>query len=322
MKNLFLILFLFPAFVKAQESPLMIAGTGNDLHLNHTAAPKENFYSIGRLYNISPKEIAPYNKLSMEGGLNIGQTIKIPLKAANFMQSGNNAADEVAVPVYHTVEPKETLYQLSAHYNKVPVASIKSWNNLSGDVLNPGQNVIIGYLKVKKDLSALAQKGTAAPVVKAAPAPAKETVVKEPAVKPEAVVKKEEPKTVKAEPKEEPVVVKEPVKKPQPVQSSAEGAGAFKTLYSNTGKEETGTAGVFKSTSGWEDGKYYCLNNSAPQGSVVKITNITTGKSVYAKVLDNIPDLKQNADLVVRLSNAAADALEAGTANFECKINY
>ena len=321
MKKMFLILFLLPFFVKAQEAPLMIAGTGDNLYLTHTAAAKENFYSIGRLYNISPKEIAPYNNLSMDKGLSIGQTVKIPLKAVNFSQTGTAAADEVVVPVYHEVQPKETLYQLSTHYNKVPVASVKAWNNLSGDAVSTGQNIIVGYLKVKKSLSAFAQSGGTAPVVSAA----------KPVVKAEPPVKKPEPKpvVVKEEPKEEQVVVqKEPVKKATPVQvvsTSTDAAefkgGVFRTQYSNTGKEESGTAGIFKSTSGWYDGKYYCLHNTAAQGTILKITNTATGKSIYARVLDGIPDLKQNNNIILRLSNAGADAIGA-TGNFECTINY
>jgi LysM repeat protein len=321
MKKMFLILFLLPFIVKAQEVPLMIAGTGDNLYITHTAAAKENFYSIGRLYNISPKEIAPYNNLSMDKGLSIGQTVKIPLKAANFSQTGTAAADEVVVPVYHEVQPKETLYQLSTHYNKVPVASVKSWNNLSGDAVSTGQNIIIGYLKVKKSLSAFAQSGVSAPVASAA----------KPVVKADPPVKKPEPKPVivKEEPKEEQVVIqKEPVKKATPVQvvSTSTDAtefkgGVFRTQYSNTGKEESGAAGIFKSTSGWEDGKYYCLHNTAAQGTILKITNTATGKSIYAKVLDGIPDLKQNSNLILRLSNAGADAIGAN-GNFECTINY
>lgn len=309
--------------MKAQEAPLMITGTGDNLYLTHTAAAKENFYSIGRLYNISPKEIAPYNNLSMDKGLSIGQTIKIPLKAMNFSQTGTAAADEVVVPVYHAVQPKETLFQLSTHYNKVPVASIKSWNNLSGDAVNPGQNVIVGYLKVKKSLSALAQSGTApAPVASAPVAATKPAVVKAdpPAKKPDT-----KPVIKEATDEELPVAQKE-VKKATPVAVVSTDAadfkgGIFRTQYSNTGKDESGTAGIFKSTSGWEDGKYYCLHNTASQGTILKITNTATGKSIYAKVLDGIPDLKQNNSLVLRLSNAGADAIGA-SGNFECTINY
>jgi len=101
----------------------------------------------------------------------------------------------------------------------------------------------------------------------------------------------------------------------------------FKNVFEEQAKgrqmiSETGTGGIFKSTSGWEDGKYYCLHNNAPAGTILKITNNATGKSVYAKVLDLITDIKQNNGLIVRLSNAAADALGVVDNKLDCTINY
>ena len=52
------------------------------------------------------------------------------------------------------------------------------------------------------------------------------------------------------------------------------------------------------------------------------MTNNSTGKIVYAKVLDAIPDIKQNAGLVVIVSNSAADELGAGESRFECVGEY
>ncbi len=333
MKKILLFLMVLPFFAKAQ-SEIFVEGSAGNLYVNHSAAAKENFYSIGRLYNISPKDIAPYNKLKLENGLSIGQNIKVPLEAVNFTQTNKVAADEVAVPVYHKVEAKETLFQLSTHYNKVAIPSLKAWNNLKDDAVTPGQNIIIGYLKVKKDLSAYAQNATKIPLGKVASAMGKDKPLKKP--EPVKDIVKETPT-----PKKEEVVNKiiepiaeiknaeaEKVKKETVVRTSNTNlstdlkTGVFKASFLDSGKEENGTAGIFKSTSGWEDGKYYCLQNSASQGAIVKITNPANGKSVYAKVLDGMPDLKQNDNLTIRISNAAADALGAGSVNFECKINY
>jgi LysM repeat protein len=345
MKKIIFILLAFPLFAHAQEGSLMVQGTAGNLFLNHTAVAKENFYSIGRLYNISPKEIAPFNNMTLEKGFSIGQTLKIPLKPENFIQSNSVAADEAAVAVYHTVEAKETLYQLSTRFNKVPVAALKVWNNLQDDAVSPGQGLIIGYLKVKKELSSLSQNSVSMPEVKSEPivkekllakkeAESKPVVVKEtvkgPAkevVKPTVVAKEVEKKVVAekvvVQPKKDPIVTKEEE------ETISEGAdakdfkgGVFKSLYSNGGNEDSGTAGVFKSTSGWEDGKYYCLHNAASQGTIIKITNKANGKFVYAKVLDVMPDLKQNNNLKIRISNAAADILGASVSNFECAISY
>lgn len=322
MKKLFLFLFLAPALANAQ-SRLIAQGSGNDLYLDHTTAPKENYYSIGRMYNISPKEIAPYNKLVLDKGLALNQKIKVPLHA-NFTQSAGDNAGEVAVPVYHKAATKETLKQISGRYNKVPVASLKAWNKMSGYAVPAGTDVVIGYLLVKPDLSSLAAGASAnisgapqtAPIAVTKPVPAAPVV----AVKETPIAKTETPiaKTETVVPQNEVPAVMPAT----PVSGKDYSGGAFRSAYSAVGRTSGGNAGIFKSTSGWQDGKYYCLFDGAPRGTVVKITDDATGKVVYAKVLDTMPDLKQNNDLAIRLSNSAADALGAADDNFPCKIEY
>ena len=113
MKNLLPAFFLLPLFISAQDKSLIIEGTSPGIYLVHTTTPKETFYSIGRIYNISPKEIAPFNNLILENGLSIGQVIKVPLKEVNFSQDGVVAADEVSVPLYH--QAAQQLASLSTH---------------------------------------------------------------------------------------------------------------------------------------------------------------------------------------------------------------
>ena len=121
MKLIALLCCFLTVAVFGQQKPLTIAGTAPRCYLLHTVAPKENYYSIGRLYNISPKEIAPFNNLELEKGLSLGQTVKIPLTDINFAQRNTPASGEALVPVYHVVRDKETLTQIGALYNKIQI---------------------------------------------------------------------------------------------------------------------------------------------------------------------------------------------------------
>ena len=105
------------------------------------------------------KDLASYNNLQFQGGLSVGQSVKIPLTEINFSQSGEAGSREALIPVYHSIEPKEGLYRVSLKYNKVPLASIKKWNHLKSDAVSIGMPLIVGYLKVEKDESPLAAKG-------------------------------------------------------------------------------------------------------------------------------------------------------------------
>ena len=109
MKKILLFFFIFPLFVTAQDKTPVAEGISPNLYINHTVASKENFYSIGRIYNASPKDIAPFNKLPLESGLSLGQQLKVPLNAVNFFQNGTAEADETFVPVYYAVKDKEGL---------------------------------------------------------------------------------------------------------------------------------------------------------------------------------------------------------------------
>jgi hypothetical protein len=98
--------------------------------------------------------------------------------------------------------------------------------------------------------------------------------------------------------------------------------GAFRADFADGGHTATGPAGVFKSTSGWQDGKYYALMNNGTIGAIVKITDPVSGKSVYAKILGQLPDMKESAGLSIRISNAAAAELGEGEGRFNALINY
>ena len=331
MKNLILLFLLVPLFSLAQKT--------------HTVAPKETLYSLARKYNVHPRELADYNNISVQTGLTIGQVIKIPSKTnlpalktntttapAEPVKKATAKSETGNAPMYHKVEKKETLYHISKSYN-VSIDDIKKWNHLTTDAVSEGVNLIVGYGASSKPVV------ETKPVTKENIETKKEEPQKEVVEKP---VLKEEPKPVviaeKPAVKEKPVVIEErPVLPVSTTPSKTEPSktivknfegGYFKQGYekqvtaNKETKEESGTAGIFKSTSGWEDGKYYCLHNTAPAGSIVKITNKATQKTVYAKVLDVIPDLKQNNGIMLRISNAAADELGAGENNFEATVNY
>lgn len=311
----------------AQAQVLIVQGVSPDLYIIHKTAAKENYYSIGRIYNVAPKEIAAYNNLAFESGLHIGQAIKIPLTQSNFIQT-NDAGNKLLKPVYHIVGAKEGLYRVSVNYNKVPLDELKKWNKLSSDAVSNGTKLIVGYLNNQGE----------SPVVKNDVSP-KDVAVDQPVTKKTMDVPKEitpdvkKPDAVAAGNTETntTTATKDPGtgSKNILVAHSAINfnGGVFKKLYDDqsSGKlpvAESGVSGVFKSTSGWRDGKYYCFHNTAPAGTILKITNTINGKSVYAKVLDLIPDINQNAGLILHLSNSAAEELGVSSTKFDCSITY
>lgn len=365
MSLLCVALIALSARAQAQHSDLIAQRDAAGLFINHQVAPKENFYSIGRLFNISPKVIAPFNGLTLEGGLTIGQVIKIPLKDQNFTETRKSAVGEVLVPVYR---------------------------------MDAGKRVVAGFLKVVKGQSPLAVGGpavstpagapgtpavvkapVAAPAVTKAPAPAvaagatSNGAATAPAASTTAAVstsgavtgsagatggdllsgptanpagsnnpaapkKKSVKKPVVTKPVDTPAVVTAaptplavaPAPMDAPVSSgnNYKGEGFFHPDYlsqtenGRKARNANGLAGVFKSTSGWDNGKFYALMNNVERGTVVKVTNLTNNKVVFVKVLGDIADIKQNTGIMIVLSDAAVGQLGASTDRFTAELSY
>ena len=323
MKSLFLIMLgglLICNPASAQTGDLLIKNGSRGFFLEHTTAAKENFFSIGRLYNAHPRFIASFNSLDMNKGLSLGQHLQIPLTDSNFSQKVNKGA-----PVYYMAGGKENLTKISSA-NKVTVEKLKFWNNLSGDNIAAGKKLIVGFLvsgelAVQKEITIK----TGAPVV---------TVPESNKTVPQAVKEQNEPK--KEEGKNNPIV-KEEIKPTEPVftkikeevKPTVNEEGFFKSYFNRqvivypVSKEATVTSGIFITTSGWQDKKYFILIDKVEPGMIVKITNPSNTRIIYAKVLYSMEGIRQNQGLDIRISNAAADALGiTDTEKFIVKVNY
>jgi LysM repeat protein len=322
MKKLVALLLICLSFTNisfAQSNELIVESESGKLFLTHTVTPKENWYSIGRLFNISPKDIAPFNGVTIEKPLSIGEHIKIPLTAVNFSQNGMKAADETFVAVYHVTQENETLSHISSNYNDVLVASLKKWNKITTDKPKTGAQIVVGYLKVKPALSALAAGGKNN--MPATDAETKKENTSTAVNNPPAVKQEKKPEPVAEKPG--PVVKQEtkPVNTNTQVVKHTSGS-YFSSEYNEGNKSASGVAGIFKSTSGWQDGKYYALLNNAPVGTIVKVISPSTNKSIYAKVLGPLPDMKESAGLAIRISNAAASELGESEGKFNVEVRY
>ncbi len=328
MRLLFSLVLCFLAFsVYAQHPPFVIKRSGTVILIEHKVLPKENWYSVGRIYMISPREIASFNGLSIDKGLGIGQVLEIPLTKSNFSQLIDAAED--GVPVVHIVQPKEALFRLASNY-QVDVSLLKKWNGIKNDQVNVGVKLIVGYIKPvavaqvqSADQPTVNQVKVESTPVVIAPPPVLPKQEKEPARISNAVSVVQRTET----PAAEKTAQSAPVSSPPELKDN--GAGQFFQLFntqSNEGeikKLDQPVYGIFKSTSGWQDGKYYVLMNNVVPGTAVRIVAAQTGKEIYAKVLAPVPAGKESEGMALRISSAGAAALNLGEAtNGDLKISW
>jgi LysM repeat protein len=286
-----------------QQSKLQAQGKSPYLHLLYTVKVGDTWYGLSKLYNTTSQSIAVFNRKTDKEVLKPEDELQIPLNANNFTQDGQMKADEALVPVYHTVQNGETLYRISLNHNKVAIDKIKEWNNINRNEVFVGQELIVGHLKVKKDKLASIGGG----------------IVTTP------VVKQPDPEPQPVKPTPQPVVIPpKKVEEPTPnTPSGTDASGVFAGQFTAQGKtlqSLTGDAAAFKTTSGWNDKKYYALINGITPGTIVKVS--IGDKVIYAKVLGSLPDIKENKNLLLRISNAAASVLGVGDLKFSVALEY
>ncbi|WP_421939949.1 LysM peptidoglycan-binding domain-containing protein [Pedobacter sp.] len=108
---------------------------GKKLIIHQTVA-KDTYYSIGRRYNVSPKDIMAFNDNKY---LQVGVIIKVP---TNIPFSGSTAAGSAPSSntnvTEHVVKAKDNLNKIAEKYGTT-VNDIKALNNLTGNNLSIGQ---------------------------------------------------------------------------------------------------------------------------------------------------------------------------------------
>lgn len=324
-----LLLFSSGQILTAQKTDLWVKRSDKGLYLEHKVVPRESFFSVGRKYNVNPRSLATFNNLDINKGLQIDQKLRIPLTDSNFTQKGYTGT-----PVFFKAKEKE-LADASKANNNVSVQRLREWNNLSGDQVKEDSKLIIGFLQSREfptvTITPKPVKDEGVAVVKKEEKPAKveEEKKTDPVVtvsNPEPAVdeKKEASNGPKTEEKKtEPVVTKIGVKEP------VTGQGYFKKHFEeqvrthSPATNETVTAGIFKTLSGWEDAKYYLLIDKVQPGTIIKVINPENNKAIYAKVLGQMSGIRQNEGLSIRISNAAAAALEVSEQDkFIVSVNY
>ena len=97
--------------------------------------PGETVYDVAQKNGIQLRYLQEYNDL---------QRIEaMPANTKLFLQPGLKGANAKESKVkMHTVEPKEGLYAIARRYN-VTVQQLKEWNNLVGNDLKIGQEIIV-----------------------------------------------------------------------------------------------------------------------------------------------------------------------------------
>jgi LysM repeat protein len=118
-------------------------GIKEDMAFFHTVQIGETIFSIAKKYNVQVEGIRSLNNIR-------GEQIKAGDKLIiNPNQPAIIPKEEAVVPGYHEVQTRETLYSIARRYN-ITVAELKALNDLTGDTIKVGEELVVIPLNGEK----------------------------------------------------------------------------------------------------------------------------------------------------------------------------
>jgi len=249
----------------------------------HKLEPKDNYFSIGRRYNIKPNAIIQFNS---NASLQVGQIIKVPTEQPFVSATVQNNTNAPATTNNNTgteykVSAGETLYAISRRFN-IKVEDIISQNNLLSNNLTPGQ-----ILKIKSVPPTVTQPTIIQPTITA-------------------MGKRDSTLITQADSTNVTAERRLPANR-----------------YGLTERNERGVATYMDDTGlGLDPNKKLVLHHTAPIGTVLKITNPMTNRTTFAKVVGSFTENAATKDVIIVLTKSAADALGALDKRFQVNISY
>jgi len=268
----------------------------------HKLDAKDNYYSLGRRYKVSPKAIIQFNN---NAPLPIGGIVKVPTDRPFLESSYNTPAKpqaappappvkQQAPPQQQPVQPQqqqqpaatqnnaptqdykvsagETLYSIAKRFGTT-VDDLTSLNGLTSTTLTPGE-----VIKVR------AGQSTA------------------PALTAPVTAKQDDTSVV--------------------LPSDSANANHFNAnkfgLYE---KDEQGVA-TWMDDADLDPNKKLVLHRTAPIGTVIKITNPMSNLTTYAKVVGRFTDNASTKDVIIVVTKNVAESLGALDKRFHVNISY
>ena len=122
---------------------VITSGQDNNVFF-HTIERGQTVYAIATMYGVTPDDIYRLNPDSKEG-IKAGATLKIPQRDI----VGGTAKKQDGNYIFHTIQPKETLYSLSIRYTVPATAIVKANPGLSTSTFTIGKTIRIPATQVE-----------------------------------------------------------------------------------------------------------------------------------------------------------------------------
>ncbi|RCH55806.1 peptidoglycan-binding protein [Mucilaginibacter hurinus] len=310
--------FCLPALATHLPDSIGVENQGGKKVIIHKLDPKDNYYSVGRRYNVKPAVIIQFNN---NAALKVGGTIKVPTEVPFDQQTATAAQSQVTPPAQQQQAP--AVQQPQANKVAPPASqpaakSTQPTNTVPAGPITPTRGTV-------NDPGTQEYKVAAGETLYA--------IAKRFNTTPEDIVKLNNLSSNYLSPGQ---VLKVRANTPAPstaiaddtrivaVQDStapADSASVRPNRFGLFEKNEKGTA-TWMEEQGLDPNKKFVLHRSAPIGTVIKIVNPMTSRTTFAKVVGRFTENEATRDVVIVMTKNVAESLGALDKRFHVTLSY
>lgn len=268
---------------------------------NHIVEAKQTLYSLARFYGLDVYQIYDYNPWLRNRVLAVHDTVIVALDEHLLVTTRDGNPNEY-VPVFYSVRSSDNLFRIARRYFNQSIETIRALNHLEDNTLSINQKLLVGYISIQGAASV--------------------NPVNKPILVNQSIENQESAPILSAS---KPLSIDEstglPSEKPSIREEVTELEDAFTApKISYAYDEQRGVALWNKDIRQKSD--LYAMMRDAPIGSTVQITNPMINKTVYAKVIANMPEAVYPDNVCIIVSPGVANLLGAVDSKFFVKVKY
>ena len=307
-----ILFFLYSISLFAKQSDSLFLVLKDEKYvIAHKVKQGENLFLVAKKYHVPPAVLSDVNQLNYQAELKKDNIIHIPLDVYNHVQNTPANMNEVR-PLYYKVKSTDNLPTIS-RITGVKQSMIQEWNNLPDNYIESGQVLMLGWIAYDKSQVSDNEQKTNAKAVASIPNNQKRK-------------KNELPDGIRAMMTEEEIVAAEAqAQKEIHFSDSITKEHELFLSQSNHGMyttDDKGTAVFFDMPGKVKSKSFYAFHNAAKRGTIMRIYNPGTNKTIYAKVLGPIPDNKKYYNAIVGISGGAKKELGVNADKMWCELSY
>lgn len=293
--------------VQAQNNDsLFVTAKGDHWCIHHVVQPGETLFMLSRRFHVPPAILAGENSLNYTSTLQENTTVDIPIGGYNILKNKPQYMND-ARPLYHRITAGEKFSSIS-HNSTVSQQTLEEWNHLLDNTAMEGDVLFVGWVLYDATEETPAKKSNPIQIIEETAPPVNRN---------NHITYSEDTDNPNAKLGDTATTVK--------LAAEQQAPEIEKTYLEQTSNEtnvtkEKGAAAFFEG--GMHSDVYYAFHNNTPKGTIIKVYNPGTGKTIYVKVLGPIPPTKQYYNCVIGISAAAKKDLGVVERKAWCDLTF